>query len=119
MSILIYQLYKWFRNTRTLQVLIGLGGLGIFYVIARNLGLFMTSWVLQELGTAFFVLVIVIFQGEIRQALYRFSLVRTFFHPSEPASAVSSADLSATFFSLSASRTGALVVFERKDALDE
>lgn len=78
MSFLAYRLYSWFRHTRAMQVLIGLGILAGVYFVTRNLGLFMTSWILQELGTVLFVLIIVVFQAEIRQALYRFSLLRTF-----------------------------------------
>lgn len=66
MSFLVYQLYGWFKNTKAFQVVIGLGSLGVVYLITKNLGFYMTSWILQELGTAVFVLIIVIFQAEIR-----------------------------------------------------
>ena len=69
MSFLVYQLYSWFKNTKALQVVIGIGFLVVLYFVTKNLDLFMTSWILQELGTVLFVLIIVIFQTEIRQAL--------------------------------------------------
>ncbi|HEU0264154.1 MAG TPA: adenylate cyclase, partial [Geobacterales bacterium] len=68
MSILVYQLYSWFRNSRALQVMVGIASLGLVYVITKYFGLVMTSWILQEIGTVLFVLIIVIFQAEIRQA---------------------------------------------------
>ena len=74
MSFLVYQLYRWFKNTKALQVVIGIGFLVVLYFVTKNLDLFMTSWILQQLGTVLFILIIVIFQTEIRQALYRFSL---------------------------------------------
>lgn len=119
MSFFVYQLYRWFSNTKTLQVLIGLASLGGLYVITKNLGLFMTSWVLQELGTVFFILVIVIFQTEIRQALYRFSLFRNMFGRTDTSLTLDFMELSATVFNLAASRTGALIVFQRDEPLDE
>ena len=119
MSFLVYQLYRWFRNTKTLQVLIGLGSLGVLYVVTKNLGLFMTSWILQELGTVFFILVIVIFQTEIRQALYRFSLFRNLFGREDTGVSVDFLQFSTTVFTLAASRTGALIVFQRDEPLDE
>ena len=119
MSFLVYQLYRWFRNTKTLQVLIGLGSLGALYVVTKYLGLFMTSWILQELGTVFFILVIVIFQTEIRQALYRFSLFRNLFGREDTGAAVDYLQISTTVFSLAASRTGALIVFQRDEPLEE
>lgn len=118
-TVLLYQLYCWFRNTRALQVVIGLVFLGLFYVITKSLGLFMTSWILQELGTVIFVLIIVIFQGEIRQALYRFSLLR---HAIGRQSVEHQFDLRAiadTVFALAESRTGALIVFKRKEDLTD
>ncbi len=80
MSFLLYQLYSWFRRTRAMQVLLGLGVVTLIYFVTRFLGLYMTSWVLQELGTVLIVLVIVVFQSEIRQALYRFSHLRHIFY---------------------------------------
>jgi len=119
MSFLVYQLYSWFRNTKAMQVVIGLGFLGALYVVTKNLGLFMTSWILQELGTVLFVLLIVIFQTEIRQALYRFSLLRNLFDRQENAVHLDFMDLSSTVFSLAGRRTGAIIVFQRKEPLDE
>jgi uncharacterized protein (TIGR00159 family) len=119
MTFLVYQLYTWFRRTRALQVVIGLGFLVILYIVTKNLGLFMTSWILQELGTVIFVLIIVVFQGEIRQALYRFSLMRNFFDRGVEADLFNLQELAVTVFGLAARRTGALIVFARQEKLDD
>jgi diadenylate cyclase len=120
MSFLVYQLYNWFKNTKALQVVIGLGFLVLLYMATKNLGLFMTSWVLQELGTVLFVLLIVIFQSEIRQALYRFSLLRNMFgRQGGNTIQLDLIDLSRTIFDLAKERTGAIIVFQRKELLDE
>jgi len=119
MSFLVYQLYSWFKNTRALHVVMGLGFLVLLYVATKNFGLFMTSWVLQELGTGLFVLLIVIFQSEIRQALYRFSLLRNLFGRQGSSSQLDLMDLSSTIFALAQERTGAIIVFQRKELLDE
>jgi len=119
MSFLVYQLYSWFKNTKALQVVLGLLFLGILYVITKNLGLFMTSWILQELGTVLLVLLIVVFQSEIRQALYRLSLLRKFFDRQETVLRIDLLEFSAAIFDLAAQRIGALVVFQREELLDE
>jgi len=119
MSFLVYQLYSWFKNTKALQVVMGLGFLALLYVVTKNFGLFMTSWILQELGTVLFVLLIVIFQTEIRQALYRFSLLRNLFGRQGNSSQLDLMELSSTIFALAAERTGAIIVFQRKEHLDE
>lgn len=119
MTVLVYQLYTWFRKTRALQVVIGLGFLVVLYIVTKNFGLFMTSWILQELGTVIFVLIIVVFQGEIRQALYRFSLMRNFFDRGGDSDTLSLAELAGTVFNLAERRTGALIVFARQEKLDD
>jgi uncharacterized protein (TIGR00159 family) len=119
MSFLIYQMYRWFKNSKALQVLIGLGFLGVLYVVTKNFGLFMTSWILQELETVFFVLIVVIFQAEIRQALYRFSLLRNLFGRQAAPQTLDLSELSRAVFSLAAVRTGALIVLQRREQLDE
>ncbi|MGD0842829.1 MAG: diadenylate cyclase CdaA [Geobacteraceae bacterium] len=119
MSFLVYQLYSWFKNTKAFQVVMGLGFLALLYVVTKNFGLFMTSWILQELGTVLFVLLIVIFQTEIRQALYRFSLLRNLFGRQGNSSQLDLMELSSTIFALAAERTGAIIVFQRKELLDE
>ena len=119
MTILVYQLYSWFKNTKALQVVLGLGFLALLYVATRNLGLFMTSWILQELGTVIFIVIIVIFQTEIRQALYRFSLLRNFFSSNDKQQQLDLIELANTLFLLAEQRTGAIIVFQRKEQLDE
>jgi len=119
MSFLVYQLYGWFKNTKAFQVVIGLVSLGVVYLITRNLGFFMTSWILEELGTALFVLIIVIFQAEIRQALYRFSPLRSIFGRQDNGNQLDLVELTGMIFSLAKEKTGALIVFQRKEPLDE
>lgn len=119
MTFLVYQLYCWFKNTRALQVVLGLLFLGVIYVVTKNLGLFMTSWILQELGTVLLVLLIVVFQAEIRQALYRLSLLRKLFDRQETVQRIDLLELSTAVFGLAAQRIGALIVFQREELLDE
>ncbi len=119
MSLLVYQLYGWFKNTKAFQVVIGLGSLGVLYLITKNSGFFMTSWILQELGTALFVLIIVIFQAEIRQALYRFSPLRSLFGRHDTGQQLDLVELSNSIFSMASCKTGALLVFQRKEPIEE
>ncbi|WP_136526997.1 diadenylate cyclase CdaA [Geomonas ferrireducens] len=119
MTFLVYQLYSWFKNSKALQVVMGLMFLGVIYFVTKSLGLFMTSWILQELGTVLLVLLIVVFQAEIRQALYRLSLLRNLFEHQESTVRLDLLEFSATIFSLASQRTGALVVFQREELLDD
>lgn len=117
MTFLLYQLYSWFRKTRAMQVLLGLGVVTLIYFATRFLGLYMTSWILQELGTVLIVLIIVVFQAEIRQALYRFSLLRHLFESQKETQQSQFQEISETLFSMADKRTGAILVFQRSESL--
>jgi diadenylate cyclase len=117
MTFLLYQLYSWFRKTRAMQVLLGLGVVTLIYFVTRYLDLYMTSWILQELGTVLIILIIVVFQAEIRQALYRFSLLRNFFDPRENEHQSHFQQIAETLFRFAEKRTGALLVFKRSESL--
>lgn len=117
MTFLLYQLYSWFRKTRAMQVLLGLGVVTLIYFATRFLDLYMTSWILQELGTVLIILIIVVFQAEIRQALYRFSLLRNFFDPRENEQQSHFQQIAETLFRFAEKRTGALLVFKRSESL--
>ncbi len=117
MTFMLYQLYSWFRKTRAMQVLVGLGVVVLIYFATRFLDLYMTSWILQELGTVLIILIIVVFQAEIRQALYRFSLLRNFFDPQETQQHSHFQQIADTLFKFAEQRTGALLVFKRSESL--
>ncbi|MGB9080331.1 MAG: diadenylate cyclase CdaA [Desulfuromonadaceae bacterium] len=119
MTILLYQLYSWFRGTRAIQVLLGLGVVTLIYFTTRFLDLYMTSWVLQELGTVLIVLIIVVFQTEIRQALYRFSLLRHILDSHQETQHSQFQDIAETLFRMAANRTGALIVFQGNESLND
>lgn len=119
MSILIYQLYSWFRKSRAIQVLAGLGTITAIYFVTRQTGLHMTSWVLQQLGTVVIVVIVVIFQNEIRQTLYRFSKLRELVGGSSEQHCSGPNVIAEAVFGLAESRCGAIIVFQRTDQLDD
>jgi diadenylate cyclase len=118
MTAVVYQGYKHFHGTRAARVLGGLALLGLSYMVAQSLGLFVTSWVLGGVWAAVLLSVIVIFQTEIRDVLERFNRPvwrltqrRAVQHPE--LSAVADAA-----FAMAAERVGALIVIERSDDLE-
>ncbi|MDD2851180.1 MAG: diadenylate cyclase CdaA [Desulfuromonadaceae bacterium] len=119
MTFLLYQLYSWFRGTRAIQVLLGLGFVTMIFFATRSLDLYMTSWVLQELGTVLIVLIIVVFQTEIRQALYRFSLLRHMLDTRQETRHSQFQDIAETLFRMAAHKTGALIVFQGNESLHD
>jgi len=119
MSILVYQLYSWFRKSRAIQVLAGLGTITVIYFITRQTGLHMTSWVLQQMGTVIIIVIIVVFQNEIRQTLYRFSKLSELVGGGSQRTCSGPAIIAETVFELAKKRCGAILVFQRTDQLEE
>jgi diadenylate cyclase len=93
--------------------------LGIFYPLARWSGLFLTSWILQYLWAVILVIIVVVFQSEIRQVLDRMSPVRFFLGRPEAFDRIIVEEVAKTAFDLAQRRIGALIVFKRQDMLED
>ena len=103
---LIYSLYMWLKGTRAYHILIGLGILGILYSIANWSGLLLTSQILQYLLGVTLLLIIVVFQPEIRQLLERVSPLVIFRLQSSPISRRILKEITEACFELSEKRIG-------------
>ena len=114
-----YHLYVWLYQTKAFKALVGLLGLGIIYSVAQFWGLFLTTWVFQILWQVLIILIIILFQTEIRQVLekvnpfYALGWNKTVGHVPWIDS------FSKKIFELGSQKTGALIIFERKDPLRE
>jgi len=115
LTLVAYQLYQWFRETRALRVLIGLVVLGGIYSVARLWGLFLTTWVFQILWQVLLILLLILFQSEIRQVLEKVSPLRYLRSRRSDYGATVTANLARAAFELAAEKTGALLVLTRDD----
>jgi uncharacterized protein (TIGR00159 family) len=115
LTIVVYQLYVWFRESRALRVIIGLVALGGIYSIAKLWGLFLTTWVFQILWQVLLILLLILFQTEIRQVLEKVSPMRYLRSRRRVFKKTFSKELSQLLFELAADRTGALIVLTRND----
>jgi diadenylate cyclase len=123
MTFLVYQVYLRFRGTRAARIGAGLAALGVFYFLAQAAGLFLTTWVLGGIWAASFILMVVVFQVEIRQIFEQMNLRipsvalfrRTNFANGVTDFLVTIADACST---LASQHHGALFVFERRDAVE-
>ena len=118
-TFILYRLYVWLRGTRALRILIALSALGLLYILARWSGLFITTWILQYLWAVILVIMVVVFQSEIRQVLERMSPVRFFLGQPETLEQMALEEVVGTCFDLARNRTGALLVFQRRDLLED
>lgn len=119
LSAVAYHLYLWFRGTKALRALVGLLVLGIVFTVARTWGLFLTTWVFQILWQVLVILLIILFQSEIRQVLERFNPIKTMTFRRGVPRGPWITELCKGIFSLASRKIGALVVVEQKDRTDE
>jgi len=120
LSVLVYHLYLWFWGTKAFKALVGLLAMGIIFTLARFWGLFLTTWVFQILWQVLVVLIIILFQSEIRQVLERVNPLQMIAYRRFSKSANWIPDLLVkAVFSLAKLKTGALIIFERADLVEE
>jgi uncharacterized protein (TIGR00159 family) len=115
LTIIVYQLYNWFRETRALRVLIGLVVLGAVYSVAKFWGLFLITLVFQVLWQVLLILLVILFQSEIKQVLEKVSPLRYLRSRRRGLSGAFSDEIAQLAFDLSFERTGALIVLARDD----
>jgi uncharacterized protein (TIGR00159 family) len=119
LSVLVYHLYLWFRGTKALKALVGLLILGVVFTIARTWGLFLTTWMFQILWQVLVILLIILFQSEIRQALERVNPLQMIGlgKASKPEKWIPG--FAQGVFTLARRKIGALIVIERGDRVEE
>lgn len=71
---LVYTAVVWLRRTKAQLVAIGILILGLLYVVARALNLQLTAWIFQGFFAVFLVIMVVIFQEELRQLFERLAV---------------------------------------------
>jgi uncharacterized protein (TIGR00159 family) len=120
LAILFSRLYIWLRRTVALQIALGLLTLVVASWIASHLGLILTSYLLSAVGAVATVVIVVVFQHEIRQGLSRVSPLRWMTERHEPRAAGNvAAVIARASFTLAARRKGALIVIPRRDSVAE
>jgi diadenylate cyclase len=113
----IYRIAVLIRGTRSVQMVVGLVIVGVAFVASQILGLFTLNWLLNNFLGSLFVILVVIFQSDIRRALTRVG-TQSFFGPRAPAASAAEECATAVAW-LAARRIGALIVLEQEDGLNE
>jgi diadenylate cyclase len=117
-AVLLYTAIVWARQTRAAFVVRGILILGGIYILARYLDLQMTAWVFQGFFAIFLIMIVVIFQEELRQFFERIA-VWSLTRKRVPALASNTADiLVRTLSDLAKEHVGALIVIRGNDPLE-
>jgi uncharacterized protein (TIGR00159 family) len=115
---LLYTAVVWAQRTRAALVVRGILVFGGIYIVARFLELQMVAWIFQGFFAIFLIMIVVIFQEELRH-LFEQTAVWSFNFKKQPPLRSDAADVIArTLADLARSKTGALVVIRGKDPLE-
>jgi diadenylate cyclase len=119
LTVAFYGLLRWASSARALRVALAVVGLHALALLAQRLDLVVTSWVLDGSALLAIILLLVIFQPELRRAFMRLdSVIR---HWPRPPEAVSQQNqvIARAAFDLASDRIGALIVIVRRDSIAE
>jgi len=114
-AVVVYFFLRLIRGTRAVQMLIGVAIVVVTYELARAFGLFTVEWMFGQFFSAFMVILVVLFQQEIRRALMRVG-VNPLASTIAPAEAMLDI-LVESAFSLVHRGWGGLLVIERETGL--
>ncbi|MHB8572445.1 MAG: diadenylate cyclase CdaA [Candidatus Dormibacteria bacterium] len=121
-ALLIYWILLLIRGTQAFQIAIGIAVLGGLGLLAETLHLQLLSFIFERIGPAVLVLLLILFQPELRRALERvgrFPLVgRTSTQGRIEAANRAAAEVVRAVGHLASRRIGALIVLERGVGLD-
>jgi len=117
-AVLVYFAMTWLREARAHLAVVGMGILGGIFLMARQLGLGLTAWMLQGFFTAFALLVVVLFNAELRQAFERLALWGMRRQGGAQSAPGVIDKLVAVTFHLASQRRGALIVLPGFDPVE-
>ena len=118
-AFIIYWVLLFIRGTRAVQMILGLLILMILYVISKRVGMVTFQWLVGNILGNLLVVVVVVFQSEIRRALAKIGQWRLIGGHGLVRGAEVLEELSRSAFLLARDRTGALLVLEREVGLEE
>ena len=116
-AVLLYQVFLILRGTQAIQVLAGLFVLLLAYRGARSLELFTLEWLLDGVVKSFPLILIILFQADIRRVLSR--MVRKALAPPESSDPQTTEEIGEAVDTLATHRIGGLIILERHIGLSE
>jgi diadenylate cyclase len=114
----IYRVLVLIKKTGTIQMLSGVGVLAIAYIASISLNLFTLNWILEKFFSNLFVIVVILFQAEIRRALAQIGSNPFFSDASSAHETHMIEELVKGVFSMAARGRGALIAVEQEIMID-
>lgn len=117
-AVLTYWMIDLIRGTRAVQMLIGLLVVAAIYTASEYFELYTLSWILREFLGSIFLVIVVIFQNDIRRMLTQVGRGRLFGGDRRSKTQVID-EVTRAAVALASKRIGALMVLEREVGLNE
>jgi diadenylate cyclase len=115
----IYRVLLLIKRTRAVQMLSGLGILAIAYISSIWLELFTLNWLLEKFFANLFIIIVVLFQHEIRRGLAHIGRNPFFTSISADEETLVIEELVKAAVLLAQKKIGALIVIEREIGLED
>jgi diadenylate cyclase len=119
LTYIFYRLYLWLRKKKALRMVVAILALPLFYIFAQWIDLPLSVWGLQNLWPVIVIILVVIFQQEIREVLGNISLPSFFFGRLEGLTSKTIDHVAEAAFQMANRKIGGLIVLQRGDNLDE
>jgi diadenylate cyclase len=114
----VYRILVLIKRTGTIQMLSGLGVLAIGYITSIWLELFTFNWLLEKFFSNLFVIIVILFQGEIRRALAHIGSNPFFTDVSAAQETHVIEEIAKGIIATAQKGYGALIVIEREIVID-
>lgn len=116
---LVYRGLLAMRGTRAVPMLLGLALVAVVFFVAQSLGLVTLAWIIDNFLSSIILVVVVIFQDEIRRALTKVGVQPLLFKSGRLDAANQFEEIALAAARLSKARLGSIIVVERDVGLDE
>jgi diadenylate cyclase len=116
--IVVYQILQLTKRSGAVQILSGLGILAVAYLISIWLDLFTFNWLLEKFFSNLFLIVVILFQAEIRAVLAQIAANPFLYNATRAEETHTLEEVAKGAIHLAQKGFGGLVVIEREIALD-
>ena len=116
-AVLLYTATAFLKQTRAAFIIRGIFIIAAIYILARYLDLQLTAWLFQGFFAIFLIIIVVIFQEELRQIFERIAVWSLARRSERPLQSETSDILVGTVADLAKQRIGALIVVQGKDPI--
>jgi diadenylate cyclase len=116
-AFVVYRVFMILRGTHAIQMITGLLFLGVFYFLSSYFELFTVHWILNHFFNYLFIIVIVLFQDDLRRALAYVGKNPFVSTKAEQLDRIVVEEVAKAALQMARDRMGALMVIERETGL--